>query len=60
MNIKHESFFKVMGSRTAQGRKERNITQVQVAVTLGTAQQTQAQCQGGRLRLPAWLLPTLA
>ena len=60
VNIKDESFFKDLGSRIAQARKERNITQVQLAATLGIAQQTLAHYEGGRLRLPASLLPTLA
>ena len=60
MNIKDESFFKELGSRIALARKERNITQVQLAATLGIAQQTLAHYEGGRLRLPASLLPTLA
>ena len=60
VNIKDESFFKELGSRIALARKERNITQVQLAATLGIAQQTLAHYEGGRLRLPASLLPTLA
>ena len=60
VNIKDESFFKELGARVAQARKERNITQVQLAATLGIAQQTLAHYEGGRLRLPASLLPALA
>jgi transcriptional regulator with XRE-family HTH domain len=60
VNIKDESFFKDLGMRVAQARKERNITQVQLAATLGIAQQTLAHYEGGRLRLPASLLPALA
>ncbi|TMQ03515.1 MAG: helix-turn-helix domain-containing protein [Deltaproteobacteria bacterium] len=60
VNTKDESFFKELGARIAQARKERNITQVQLAATLGIAQQTLAHYEGGRLRLPASLLPTLA
>ena len=60
VNIKDESFFKEMGTRIALARKERNITQVQLAATLGIAQQTLAHYEGGRLRLPASLLPALA
>jgi len=37
-----------------------NITQVQLAAALGIAQQTLAHYEGGRLRLPASLLPPLA
>jgi transcriptional regulator with XRE-family HTH domain len=60
VNIKDESFFKDLGARIALARKERNITQVQLAATLGIAQQTLAHYEGGRLRLPASLLPALA
>ena len=60
VNIKDESFFKDLGMRVAQARNERNITQVQLATTLGIAQQTLAHYEGGRLRLPASLLPALA
>lgn len=60
MNTKDESFFKEMGARIAQARKERNITQVQLSSTLGIAQQTLAHYEGGRLRLPASLLSTVA
>lgn len=60
VNIKDESFFKELGTRIALARKERDITQVQLATTLGIAQQTLAHYEGGRLRLPASLLPTLA
>ena len=60
MNIKDESFFKELGARIAQARTERSNTQVQLAATLSIAQQTLAHYEGGRLRLPASLLPTLA
>lgn len=60
VNIKDRSFFKELGTRIALARKERNITQVQLAATLGIAQQTLAHYEGGRLRLPASLLPALA
>ena len=60
VNIKDESFFKDLGARIALARKERYITQVQLAATLGIAQQTLAHYEGGRLRLPASMLPTVA
>lgn len=60
VNTKDESFFKEMGVRIAQARKERGITQVQLSATLSIAQQTLAHYEGGRLRLPASLLPALA
>ena len=60
VNTKDELFFKELGARIAQARKERNITQVQLCATLGIAQQTLAHYEGGRLRLPASLLTPLA
>ncbi len=60
VNTKDESFFKELGARLAQARKKRGLTQVQLATTLGIAQQTLAHYEGGRLRLPASLLPVLA
>ena len=60
VNAKDETFFKALGARMAAARKQRSITQVQLAATLGIAQQTLAHYEGGRLRLPASLLPTLA
>jgi transcriptional regulator with XRE-family HTH domain len=60
MDIKNESFFKDLGSRIAQLRKQRSITQVQLSATLGIAQQTLAHYEGGKLRLPISLLPALA
>ncbi len=60
VNSKDESFFKELGRRVAQTRKERGLTQQQLAETLGIAQQTLAHYEVGRLRLPASMLPTLA
>jgi transcriptional regulator with XRE-family HTH domain len=60
VNAKDEQFFKTLGARIAQGRKARNLTQQQLADELGVAQQTLAHYEGGRLRLPASLLPALA
>jgi transcriptional regulator with XRE-family HTH domain len=60
VNTKDEVFFKEMGLRIAQARKERNITQVQLCAKLGIAQQTLAHYEGGRLRLPSSLLAPLA
>jgi transcriptional regulator with XRE-family HTH domain len=60
VNTKDESFFKGLGARVALARKQRGITQVQLSATLGIAQQTLAHYEGGRLRLPASLLPALA
>ena len=52
VNTKEESFFKELGARLAQARKQQGITQVQLSATLGIAQQTLAHYEGGRLRLP--------
>ena len=60
VNSKDERFFETLGARIAQARKAQNLTQQQVAERLGIAQQTFAHYEGGRLRLPASLLPVLA
>lgn len=60
MNSKDESFFKVLGARIAQARKDRDLTQVQLAEQLGIAQQTLAHYEVGRARIAASLLPALA
>jgi transcriptional regulator with XRE-family HTH domain len=60
MNSKHEAFFKELGVRIAQARKDRGLTQQQLADQLGIAQQTLAHYEIGRLRVVAALLPPLA
>lgn len=60
MAIKNEAFFKELGGRIAQARKERDLTQVQLAERLGIAQQTLAHYEVGRARIAASLLPALA
>ena len=60
MNSKHETFFKELGVRIAQARKDRGLTQQQLADRLGIAQQTLAHYEIGRLRVVAALLPALA
>jgi len=60
MNTKDEGFFKALGARIAQARKDHGITQQQLAEQLGIAQQTLAHYEVGRLRVPASMLPTLA
>ncbi|KAE8754905.1 helix-turn-helix domain-containing protein [Paraburkholderia madseniana] len=59
MNPKDEQFFKALGARIASARKAHEFTQQQLAEQLGIAQQTLAHYEGGRLRLPASLLPEL-
>ena len=53
-------FFKELGSRIAQLRKDAGLSQQVVADQLGIAQQTLAHYEVGRLRVPASLLPRLA
>ena len=60
VNIKDEQFFKVLGARVAQARKDGELTQQQLAQQLGIAQQTLAHYEVGRLRVPASMLPVLA
>lgn len=55
-----KQFFRELGARIAQLRKEHNLTQVQLAEQLGISQQTLAHYEVGRLRVPASMLPTLA
>jgi transcriptional regulator with XRE-family HTH domain len=60
VNTKDERFFKGLGVRIAQLRKEHDLTQQELAEQLGIAQQTLAHYEGGRLRVPASMLPSLA
>jgi transcriptional regulator with XRE-family HTH domain len=55
-----KSFFKALGARIAQLRKDSGITQVQLASTLGVSQQTVASWEVGRRGVPVSLLPALA
>jgi len=54
------AFYVDLGQRIAALRKQRGMTQVQLAEQLGVAQQTLAHYEAGRLRLLAGALPTLA
>lgn len=60
MNAKDEDFFKALGARIAQARKDQGLTQQQLADQLGIPQQTLANYEVARARLPASMLPTLA
>lgn len=60
MSTKDERFFKDLGARIAQLRKDQDMTQTQLAERLGIAQQTLAHYEVGRLRVAASMLPTLA
>ena len=60
MATKDSAFFKALGERIAAARKERGLTQQQLADQLGIAQQTFAHYEGARARIAADLLPPLA
>jgi transcriptional regulator with XRE-family HTH domain len=53
-------FFVALGSRIAQHRKESNLTQVQLAETLGVSQPTMNAYELGQRRVPVSALPVLA
>jgi len=53
-------FYQALGQRIAKLRKAQNITQVQLAETLGLAQQTLAHYEVGRLRMAITTLTALA
>jgi transcriptional regulator with XRE-family HTH domain len=55
-----KAFYLALGQRIARLRKEQNITQVQLAETLGIAQQTMAHYEVGRLRVSVVTMPILA
>jgi transcriptional regulator with XRE-family HTH domain len=54
------TFFARLGERVAQLRKARNITQVQLAESLGVSQQTIQAYEVGRRRVPVSTLRMLA
>lgn len=60
MNTRDEQFFKELGARIAQARKDHGMTQSELAEQLGVAQQTLAHYEVGRARMPASMLPTAA
>lgn len=60
MTSDRQQFFKALGSRIAQLRKEQGLSQHVLATQLGCAQQTLAHYEVARARLPAALLPELA
>lgn len=60
MNSKDEGFFKALGRRIAQARKDQGLTQQDLADHLGIPQQTLAHYEVARARVPASMLPTLA
>ena len=54
------TFFEKLGSRIAALRKERGLTQVQLAETLGVSQQHMQSFEKGRRRVPVSTLPDLS
>ena len=60
MNAKDEGFFKALGTRIAEARKEQGLTQQDLADHLGIPQQTMANYEVARARIPASMLPTVA
>jgi transcriptional regulator with XRE-family HTH domain len=59
MQSNDDDFCKALGQRIAHLRKDRGLTQVQLAAQLGIAQQTLSHYEGGNLRVPLALLPRL-
>ena len=55
-----KQFFKKLGTRIADLRKEQGLSQQALADELGVAQQTLAHYEVGRARMAVSLLPTLA
>lgn len=53
-------FFKKLGKRVAELRKELGITQAQLAETLAISQQMIAAYEAGARKIPASMLPRLA
>jgi len=60
MPAREEQFFKALGARIAELRKEQGLSQQALADQLGIAQQTYAHYEVARARVPASLLPELA
>ncbi len=60
MTPEDEAFYAALGQRITNARKAQEITQVQLAKTLGVSQQTIAHYEGGKLRLVASIIPAIA
>ena len=60
MTFDEQQFFKTLGTRIAQLRKDQGLSQQALADQLGIAQQTFAHYEVGRARMPVSLLPELA
>jgi len=59
VNTHDEQFFKAMGAHISRARREKGLTQRQVADQLGIARQTCAHYEVGNVRVPASMLPLL-
>lgn len=60
MNKNDTVFFKALGKRVAEQRKELGMTQAQLADTLKISQQLIAAYETGSRKIPASMLPMLA
>jgi transcriptional regulator with XRE-family HTH domain len=60
MTQDEKEFFKAMGARIAQLRKDSGITQVQLAQVMEVSQQTVTSWEVGRRGVPVSAVPTLA
>ena len=60
MNSNDKAFFKQLGKRVADLRKEVGMTQAQLAEVLDMSQQLVAAYETGSRKIPASMLPTLA
>jgi len=60
MSQEEKRFFRELGERIAQLRKEQGLTQQQLADAIGTTQQQVASYEVARLRVPVSMLPRLA
>jgi transcriptional regulator with XRE-family HTH domain len=60
MTQDEKEFFKAMGLRIAQLRKDSSITQIQLAEIMGVSQQTVAAWEVGRRGVPVSSVPALA
>ena len=60
ISANERAFFERLGTRVAELRRGRHITQVEMAATLGVSQQTINSYEVGRRRIPVSALATLA
>jgi transcriptional regulator with XRE-family HTH domain len=60
ISANERAFFQRLGTRVGDLRRSQNITQVEMAATLGVSQQTINSYEVGRRRIPVSALPMLA